>query len=440
MLPNPEERKRMRAEKAAQRAEKQRKGLRIRLIVAAVVVLLCGALIFVLAKRKPSQDTAEKDPTQSQTTAPAVTEPAKPETTVIHYAAVGDLNVNELTLASGGTGYDYTNAFLDVAHLLADADIASVNFEGNLVGEPYSGSAAPQSLATALQKAGVDLVQMANSYSVMRGTSGLASSLDAVRAAGMEPVGAYPTNEAYRESKGYTIRNVQGIKIAFVAFTKGMTVTKDMTSDKDSMTLPKGSEDCVNVLYTDYDGGYQNLNKAKINTILDAVKKEKPDITVALLHWGSEYNNTVSKSQESIVELLQASGVDAIIGTHSHYVQQMSFDGEKGTFVAYSLGDFFANAVWSKKEEKYYIPSGSEYSVVLDLEITKDNRTGKTKITNFSYTPIFTVSEEGKPLRVVRIREAVEAYKSGYFMKVSQETYEKMTYALERIDARIAGE
>ena len=42
MLPNPEERKRMRAEKAAQRAEKQRKGLRIRLIVAAVVVLLCG--------------------------------------------------------------------------------------------------------------------------------------------------------------------------------------------------------------------------------------------------------------------------------------------------------------------------------------------------------------------------------------------------------------
>ena len=437
MLPNPEERRRLREEKAAQRAEKQRKMLRFRLIAAAVVVLLCGVLIFALARKNPRPDTPDTPTTEQtnpQTQAPTEPDPTKPATTVIHYAAVGDLNVNELTLASGGTGYDYTDAFLDVAYLLADADIASVNFEGNLLGAPYSGSAAPQTMATALQKAGVDLVQMANSYSIMRGTSGLASSLDAIRAAGMEPLGAYPTNEAFKASKGYTIRNVQGIRIAFVAFTKGMTV------DKDAMTLPPGSENCVNVLYTDYDGGYQEVNKEKITSVLSAVKKEKPDLTVALLHWGSEYNNTVSESQETIVNLLQANGVDAIIGSHSHYVQKMAFDAEKGSFVAYSLGDFFANALWSKKDEAYYIPSGSEYSVVLDLEITKDNRTGKTKITNFSYTPIFTVYEEEQPLRVVRIREAVEAYKSGYFQKVSQGTYEKMLYALERIEARIAGE
>ena len=86
------------------------------------------------------------------------------------------------------------------------------------------------------------------------------------------------------------------------------------------------------------------------------------------------------------------------------------------------------------------MPSGSEYSVVLDLEITKDNRTGKARITGYSYTPIFTVNEGDKPLRVVRIREAVEAYKSGYFQKVSQETYDKMVYALGRIEARVAGE
>lgn len=435
MLPNPEERKRLREEKAAQRAEKQRKMMRIRLIAAAVVVIAIAGLMIGLSRKKPQPDISDTQPPQhSESIADTVPETTRPATTTIHYAAVGDLNVNELTLAAGGAGYDYTNAFLDVVHLLADADIASVNFEGNLVGEPYSGSSAPQTMATALQKAGIDLVQMANSYSIMRGTSGLASSLDAIRAAGMEPLGAYPTNEAFKESKGYTIRTVQGIKMAFVAFTKGMTV------DKDSMTLPPGSEDCVNVLYTDYDGTYQNVNREKINTVLSAVKKEKPDITVALLHWGSEYNDTISKSQETIVDILQANGVDAIIGTHSHYVQKMTFDAEKGQFIAYSLGDFFANATWSKKEEKFQIPSGSEYSVVLDLEITKDNRTGKAKITNFSYTPIFTVHEAEKPLKVVRIQEAVEAYQSGYFQKVSQETYDKMVYALDRIEARIAGE
>ncbi len=433
MLPDPEERRRLRQEKAAQRAEKQRKRLRIQLIAAAVVILACGGLIFGLSRKKPQPDTSNTQASQqTEGTQQAVPETTKPATTTIHYAAVGDLNINELTLASGGTGYDYTNAFLDVAHLLADADIASVNFEGNLVGEPYGGSNAPQTMATALQKAGIDLVQMANSYSIMRGTSGLAASLDAIRAAGMEPLGAYPTNEAFKESKGYTIRNVQGIKIAFIAFTKGMTV------DKDSMTLPPGSEDCVNVLYTDYDGTYQNVNKEKINSVLSAVRKEKPDVTIALLHWGSEYNDTISESQENIITLLQAGGVDAIIGSHSHYVQKMTFDAEKGSFVAYSLGDFFSNAVWSKKEEKYVVPAGSEYSVVLDLEITKDNRTGKAQITNYSYTPIFTVNEEEQPLRVVRIREAMQAFESGYFQKVSQETYDKMTYALTRITDRIA--
>ena len=422
MLPNPEERKRLREEKAAQRAEKQRKMMRIRLIAAAVVVIAIAGLILGLSRKKPQSDISNTQPSQqTEGIADTVPETTKPATTTIHYAAVGDLNINDATVAAGGTGYDYTNAFLDVAHLLADADIASVNFEGNLAGEPYGSSfSAPQTMATALQKAGVDLVQMANSYSINRGVSGLASSIDAIRAAGMEPLGVYASNDAFRLGKGYTIRTVQGVKMAFVAFTKGM----------DGMALPPGSENCVNVLYSDYDSVYQNVDREKITAILDAVNKEKPDITVALLHWGSEFNNTVSKTQETIVNILQANGVDAIIGTHSHYVQQMTFDAEKGQFVAYSLGDFFSDAQ----------RAGSEYSVVLDLEITKDNRTGKAKITNFSYIPIFTVHEAEKPLKVVRIREAMEAYKSGYFQKVSQETYDKMLYALDRIEARIAGE
>ena len=422
MLPNPEERKRLRQEKAAQRAEKQKKRLRIQLIAAAVVLIACAGLIFGLSRKMPQPDTSHTQPSpEAENTLSSVPEETKPATTTIHYAAAGDLNINDATVAAGGAGYVYTDTFMDIAHLLADADIASVNFEGNLAGEPYGSSfSAPQTMATALQKAGIDLVQMANSYSINRGISGLASSIDAIRAAGMEPLGVYATNEAFKQSKGYTIRTVEGIKIAFVAFTKGM----------DGMALPPGSENCVNVLYSDYDSVYQTVDKEKITGILNAVNKEKPDITIALLHWGSEFNNTISESQNKIVELMQANGVDAIIGTHSHYVQKMTFDEEKGLFVAYSLGDFFSDAQ----------RAGSEYSVVLDLEITKDNRTGKAKITGYSYTPIFTINEEGKPLRIVRIQEAMAAYESGYFQKVSRETYDKMTYALTRIEARIAGE
>lgn len=423
MLTDPEERKRQRQEKAAQRAQSkaQARKLGLRLIAAAVVLITCGVLIFSLARRPSQPDTPSTGNTQQTSPSGTQEETAPSPTTTIHYVAAGDLNINDATVSSGGPSYVYTDAFLDVAHLLADGDITTINFEGTLSGEPYGSSfSAPQSMATALQKAGVDLVQMANSFSINKGLSGLAASIESVRSAGMEPLGVYATNADFKAGKGYTTRTVKGIKLAFVAFTKGM----------DGMALPVGSENCVNVLYSDYDSVYQNVNTEKITSVLSAVSKEKPDLTIALLHWGSEFNNTISDSQKQIVDLMQANGVDAIIGTHSHYVQKISFDESTGQLVAYSLGDFFSNP----------IRAGSEYSILLDLEITKDNKTGKTKITGFSHTPIFTVSEENQPLRVVRIQEAIKAYTDGHLQKVSQATYEKMLYALERIEARIAGE
>ena len=425
MLPDPEERKRLRQEKAEQRRRQQAQAKKtlLRLAIAAVVLTACGVLIFALSRKDSVQAEVPPVSTAAPGTAPHETPPetTAPATTVIHYAAAGDLNVNDATVAAGGPSLTYTDTFVDVAHLLADADITSINFEGNFYGAPYGSSfSAPQSMAEALRKAGVDLVQMANSYSINRGLAGLAASLDAVRAAGMEPLGAYATNAEFKERKGYTIREVQGIKLAFVAFTKGM----------DGMALPAGSENCVNVLYTDYDSVYQNVDTEKITSILASVAKEKPDLVIALLHWGSEFNNTISSSQEKILSLMQANGVDAIIGTHSHYVQKMSLDPETGMFIAYSLGDFFSDG---KK-------AGSEYSVVLDLEITKDNVTGETKITNYTYTPIFTVHEAETPFRVMRIRETMTAYEDNFIDKISQQTYEQMKYALTRVEARVAGE
>ena len=416
MLSDPEERRRQRKSEIARRQRRRRiQTLKafLRLAAAFVVLIACGVLIFMLAKDA-------KDPTISTDPTETTAGPTLPPYTTIHYAAVGDLNINGATVAAGGTSYDYTQAFMDIAHLLSNADISSVNFEGNLCGEPYGDNhSAPKTMAEALKKAGVDLVQMANSYAINRGLSGLAASLDGIRSAGMEPLGAYVNNAAFKESKGYTIRDVNGIKMAFVAFTKGM----------DGMALPEGSENCVNVLYSDYDSAYQEVDTKKITSILSAVNREKPDIVIALLHWGSEFNDTISKSQKKIVTLMQEQGVDAIIGTHSHYVQQMTLN-ESGQFVAYSLGDFFSDG---KR-------AGSEYSVVLDLEITKNNVTGETKITGFTYTPIFSVHEEDKPGRVMRIREAIAAYENNHIDRVSQKTYNEMCYALQRIESRIAGE
>ena len=392
---------------------KKRRKKRLAMIVTSLLLIALGAGIFFLVRREEKAEPKQEFVTQSG-------EVASEEATVIHLVAAGDVNVTDAIVASGGADYDYTKTFLDVAHLLAEGDITVVNFEGNLCGSPYGSTSrsAPQSLAQALDNSGVDLVQLANSYSINQGISGLQATIQSVKDAGMEPLGVYADERAYKAGKGYTIKNVEGVKIAFVAFTKGM----------DGMTLPQGSEHCVNVLYSDYDSTYQTVNTKAINEVLDAVEAEKPDLTVAMLHWGSEYNDTVSKTQNSIVTLMQERGVDAIIGTHPHYVQQMTYDPESGNFVAYSLGDLLSDGD----------RSGTEYSVILNLEITK--QAGETKITGYSYTPIFTVAERGSSLRSVRIAESMKAYDSNYIKSVGESTYNAMTYALERIEARIKGE
>lgn len=414
------------AQRRKQQAEAKR--LRITLILAAVVLVLCTAGIVFLTSRSGSSQTtvaAETRPTQKPTQA---TEPAtraqKSTKTTIHIKAAGDLNVTNSVINAGVAvgGYNYTRAFMDVASTLSDADLTVLNLEGNICGEPYGSdtTSAPRELLDGLRNAGVDLIQMANSCTINNGLIGLTSTLQSIRAAGLEPVGAFASESEFQQSKGYTITEAQGVKVAFVAFTKGLG----------GRGLPAGNDNLVNILYEDYASTYDKIDRNRITSVLKAVEAEKPDITIALLHWGSEYNDDISDTQKSIVNLMKKQGVDVIIGTHPHTVQAIEYDELAGTLVAYSLGDFFGDAS----------RGGTNYSIILDLEITKDSSTGTTKVTNYSYTPIYTVSEAESAdgyRRVVRIDKTVEAWEENYLDKVSQSAKESMVYALDRIEARI---
>ena len=400
----------------------QRKLLRIGFIITGITMVLCAATLLIThgLLRAPDPNKPSMESTTPPTEAP--TEPAPPDT-VIHFVAGGDINVTDKTVSAGNlpSGYDYGNVFLDILPVLAAGDLTAMNFEGNLFGAPYGtdSKSAPKELLQALKSAGVDFVQTANSYAVYNGLDGLQLTLQGIRQTGMEPLGTYADKAEFTENGGFVIRQVQGIRIAIVAFTKGM----------DGMTLPSGSENCVNVLYEDYDGQYRDINTAKIDSVMNAIDKQEPDLVVAMVHWGGVFNDSISASQQKICKQLQDRGADAIIGTHSHYVQQMQFDAATGQFVAYSLGDLMGSGTWMD----------ARFSVVLDLEITKSGQTGETKITKYSYTPIYTVFDE-ETLRVVRIHESIAAYESGFVGRVSEATYNAMKQALTSLEKRITKE
>ena len=397
--------------------QQQRRRIIIGLLAAAVVLALSGVVILTVR-----WSAAPKEPQSTESTTPTVTQPQEAQT-VINIAFGGDVNITDKVVASGlkGEGYDYTDVFMDIVPALAGADAAVLNFEGNLCGAPYGtqSASAPVELVKALSAAGVDLLQVANSHTITNGLLGLADTLAGIRDAGIEPVGANASDAELNKTKGFTLMSIHGVKVAFVAFTKSVG----------SLGLPAGSENRVNLLYKDYTSTYQQIDTEGITALLKAVEAEKPDVTVALLHWGSEYNSQISDTQKRIVELMQKQGVDAIIGTHPHYLQQVSYDEQTGALVAYSLGDFIGDAD----------RAGTGYSMILELEIIKDNLNGTTKITGYDYTPIYTVvteSEEGSSTRLLRIREAIASYEANGLDKVSDSVYAAMKSALAKIEDR----
>ena len=337
-----------RREAARKKREAENRRIRRTLLAAVLALILCGVafrnLTKDLVKEKPvkeqTQSQSQKvEAAEAPTEAPKATRPVqKDPITTIHIKAAGDLNVTDSVVNAGVAigGFDFGPVFKDVAGILSDADLTVMNFEGNVCGEPYGTqtTSAPVELIRTLRSCGVDLLQMANSCAINNGLNGLTATLNAIRGAGIEPVGAYATASELRTSKGYTITEVQGIKVAFVAFTKGLG----------GRGMPAGNENLVNLLYNDYATEYKEIARDRITEILKNVETEKPDITVALLHWGSEYNDDISKTQKSIVSLMQKQGVDVIIGTHPHTLQPVVFDEMAGTLVAYSLGDFFGEA------------------------------------------------------------------------------------------------
>ena len=428
-----DEMNRRREKREAQRRKQQAesKRLKITLVLAAAVLILAGVGIRKIVEMSGGDRPAQvqvpvvTEPPTEATEAPKRTEPSP--TTTIHIKAAGDLNITNHVVDAGLStgGLNYSRAFMDVASILADADLTLLNLEGNVCGEPYGTetTSAPRELLEGLRNAGVDLLQTANSCSINNGLIGMSATLQAIRASGMEPIGSFSNQTELQESGGYTITEVQGIKVAFVAFTKGVG----------GMGMPAGNESLVNLLYKDYSSTYKEVDTEGITKILKNVEAEKPDVTIALLHWGSEYNDEISATQKSIVSLMKKRGVDVIIGTHPHMVQAIEYDMAAGTLVAYSLGDFFGDAS----------RAGTNYSIILDVEITKDSVTGTTRVTGYDYIPIYTLKDtevEGDEsiYKVVRIEKAMEAFTENFLDKITQSTYDSMAYSLKRIAQRVA--
>lgn len=348
-------------------------------------------------------------------------------------SAVGDVYLTDAMLADARqpTGaYDFSPQLAGVCASLARADLTVGNLEGTFCGAPYGKSAGsyPDELAAALSSAGFDLLQTANSYSIFGGLSGLQRTKAVISGNGMTAVGTYDSADEHAESP-VVVREVNGVRIAFIAFTKGLG----------GLRLPENAEGCVNLLYRDYTTDYADLDTEAISSALNAAKEQSPDIIIALLHWGSENVSDVSEKQEEAADYLFDNGVDVIIGSHSHLVGTVERrtltlpDGStKEVVLAYSLGDFCA----AEKNE-------CNASLILNLEFTRNHADGTTAITDVSYTPIAALdrgSKEADRYAVIDIDSALALYESNYYDRIDAGLYETLQKKRETLLERLTPE
>lgn len=395
------------------RMELQRKRkMQQRIIIGALAALLVILLIIII--KGCGKDDNNRHNHEESEIPPITVEPEeKPDNvnTTVTLSAVGDIMMYESQIKAGQINentYDFSDSFRAVMAYTVGADLTVGNLELNFLGyAPYSGDPqsaigfnCPEVLATNLHDIGFDVLQTANTYSIMNGIAGLQSTINFLNQASIDHTGTHISNPADSGSGGIVLREVNGVKIAFIGFTKGLN----------GMTLPNNNLYSVDLLYNDYNTTYENVNISAITSRIDAAKNTNPDVIIAMVHWGSEYDLAISKTQEEIRDLMFKNGVDVILGSHSHVVGPMetmevkTVDGEKKTcFVAYSLGNFISDM------SKPY----TQESVVLNLEFTKDGTTGDTQITNINYVPLYILDrgEDATETRfeVLPIREAIKS-------------------------------
>lgn len=285
------------------------------------MVLGGGAL---LARQRFAQ--AQSAPAQS---AP-VQGPRPPPVRAVTIAATGDVLVHR-RVVSAVQAHQSEGGFRWVLAAMASeipaSDVAFVNLESPLT-EAFRSPAnatppvlgAPTSYGADLAASGFDVLSVANNHAFDQAGDGLAITLDAISAAGMNAVGA---GRSDAQARAPVVVQRDGVRVAFVATTERMN----------NGSSPNRAG--VRVFMYDEAQVRQSLSAARAGA----------DIVVLSIHWSRDFVAAPTREQRRLAQQLVQWGADVIVGTGPHILQEVErIRSPRGEAVcAYSLGNLISN-------------------------------------------------------------------------------------------------
>lgn len=369
---------RNRTKRSAERVRRQRKRrntLRIITLLLALCVVLGGIGLGIAAKKAPeaSSDLVRKEPEIQETT--------------ITIGSTGDIMLHSPSYKPSeykvDGDYDFSPIFAFMSDIYSAPDYMVANLETTLPGKEagYSGYPlfkSPDSIATTLTGSGIDLLLLANNHIYDSGKNGFLRTSQFLADSGIDYTGAAHSDE----EKKYLIKDINGIKVGFVNYTYETPASGDVKAINanymDSSVAP---------YLNSFDPNDRESFYTEFAVILENMRQDGAEFIIFYPHWGNEYQLSACDWQMEMAQRLCNMGVDAIIGSHPHVIQNVdvltSEDGSHKMFCAYSVGNQLSN----QRRQLMNLSTGhTEDGLVIQLEITK-NKKGKVNLTGAEYIP-----------------------------------------------------
>ena len=347
------------------------------------------------------------------------------ETTVItktaRISAVGDIlcQMDMIDDAKTDAGYDFSHMFTGISKFVKDSDFAIGTLETNFIDRKYSGIGkynSPIEFLKAVKDSGIGLVSLAHNHVLDYGTQGLETTINKIKEQNVEITGiknnvekvSEKTEEQERADFTGNIKEINGIKVAFLGYTYGLSNENEIT-DEEKKSANIYSEELAQ----------KDIEYAKQNS----------NYIIAIMHWGDVNSSEISEYQRNITSFLVENGVDMILGSHPSVVEPMEMiqteDG-KNVLVAYSLGNYISTL-------KY---ENADVELILNIQIAKSSDSDKAVLQKVDYTPIYVLDNGAKAenrFELTDMKKLAQDYANGDTSRISRKTYESIISKLEKL-------
>lgn len=353
------------------------------LFIVFILIIGLGVYLFINNNDKETQTEVKKN-----------TEEKKEETKTskLSLVMVGDALLHSSLYNDGYKNgvYDFKPQLELIKPIVQNYDLAFYNQESILGGtsiglSDYPTFNSPWEFGDAMIDAGFNMVSLANNHTLDKGEKAVMSSCEYWKDKDVLTAGSYCSEDEANEIK---IKEKNGIKYTLLAYTYGTN----------GIPVPQGKDYLVN-LYNDEKA------KADIEKVRDKV-----DLLIVSMHWGTEYRSEPTEEQKRQAEYLSSLGVDIIIGTHPHVIEPITYIND--TLVIYSLGNFISAQ-----------STNNDYNTMVELmtsvDVIKEEKNGKTtiKLDNLNNELLYNYYKKGSrwtDFKVIPFSKMNSTYNSDY--------------------------